>query len=417
MPNKTTDVEISKESVVYAKAAMLTNGIGIDFDAIRHLSGYKREDFGYNSSHHISEAEKKLVPQELLLTDLAGRTSAASCVNYRTTPYKLVFVDGAPRIQDVNTGEYLQVRVELLKHPPFRDSKTPDGTPVNRVISNCGLCEVNVWLWHDCAFYTEHEACKFCGINSIANKFAGQDLLRISEITGMSKDESTAWWQKKRERTIENAVAALAEALKYDFGGHKHLIFTAGSSIDTDPQWSIYYEVMKAVNERVTKLSGLETTVILTPPRDLSLIDRIADFGVQFAFNPEVYHRELFKQLAPGKQRHVSWEHYLEAYRHALDLVGEGKVWAGFVFGLEPAESLLSGIEELNSMGVAAGANILHMDHGNTLPSGIRVPKTEDALRFYKRYGEIVRSSGLRPFFCEKAMRTSLNHEAFLGWI
>ncbi|MEM3442018.1 MAG: hypothetical protein QXV09_07015 [Candidatus Bathyarchaeia archaeon] len=409
-----TDTDIS--DLALTKAKILTSGIGIDFDAISGEPEYKKEDFTYDSSHHLPLEQRLIVPQELLISDRKA-SSAVSCINYAHSPYLLTKRDGRLVILDRNTGSSLPVAVELLKQPPFRKTRTSGGISTNRIVSNCGLCEVNVWLWHDCAFYTEHEQCKFCGINSMANQFKGQDLIRISDITNISASGLESWWQKRKDFVISNTVEALSEALKYNFGGHHHLIFTAGSSINTDLQWRIYYDVMKAVDESVVKLSSEDTTIILTPPRDLSLLERIAEFDTKYAFNMEVFDPKLFEYISPGKAKYVTREHYFKAYKLAVELAGEGRVWGGFVLGLEPQDSLIDGIRSLASLGVASGANILHIDHGNTLPRSIRVPTLEEVLSFYKRYGEIVRETGLKPFFCEKAMRTSLNHEAFMGLI
>lgn len=403
--------------LVHAKAKILTSGIDVDFGMLSRMNDYKKEDFTYNSAHHLNKTEKQLVPQEFLISDSEGHTSAVSCINYKDSKYLLTERDGKLAIVDKSTDETLKVKVELLKQPQFRNMRTADGLPVNRIISNCGLCEVNVWLWHDCAFYTEMEACKFCGINAIANQFRDQELLRISDITSMSEGAFDVWWSKKRDFVVRNTVEAMAKALEHSFGGHKHIIFTAGSSISTDPQWKIYYDIMKAVDEQVIQLSKLDVTLILTPPNDLRLMEHTAVFGTKYAFNMEAFDPTIFAQMNPGKAKYVTREHYFETYRQAVELVGAGNVWGGFVLGLEPIDSLLYGIRQLGEMGVASGANILHLDHGNTLPSGLRPPTYENTIRFFQKYGEIVRQNGLRPFFCEKAMRTSLNHEAFMGLI
>jgi len=403
--------------LVDAKARILTSGIDVDFEMLKKIEDYKKEDFTYDSAHHLGKTEKHLVPQEILISDSKGHTSAVSCINYNNSKYLLTSKDGELVIVDKATGEPLQVKVELPKQPEFRNMKTIDGLPVNRIISNCGLCELNVWLWHDCAFYTKRKACKFCGINAIANQFKNQDLLRISDIIGMSDAVFDSWWNQKKDFVIRNTVDALAKALKYSFSGHKHIIFTAGSSVSTDLQWKIYNDVVKAIDEQVAQLSKLDVTIILTPPKDLRLLEPVAAFGLKYAFNMEVFDPVIFERINPGKAEYVGRTHYFEAYKRAVELAGEGRVWGGFILGLEPFESLLNGVRQLGEMGVASGANILHLDEGNTLPNEIKPPTYEDTIKFFHEYGELARNNGLRPFFCEKAMRTSLNHEAFMGLI
>lgn len=397
------------------KLGILTGGVELDVSVFENAANYKREDYSYNNSHKGTDKEHKIeIPQEITLSDCHGHDTTVSTVTYKDARYLLKYESGAYGLYDRESESTVPLDVGTLVEPEYRSKKTSLGVPMNRIISNCGSDEINVWLWHDCMYPYMGKTCRFCGINSVSSRYKNIDMLKSNEF---SQHNFKAWWKSNRNSIIENSVESVAQALKTKTKtGHTHLIFTAGSTIN-DSQWEMYYTVMKEINERVVRLNHINTTVILTPPKNLSYIDKCGGLGAEFAFNMEVFSREAFKYMVPGKEAYVGYDNYFTAYKHAVEVAGEGRVWCGFVLGLEPIKNLVEGIKYLNSIGVASGANVLHIDEGNSLPAGIRLPPMAEILSFYSEYGNLERRYNYKPFFCQNAMRTSLNHEAFMGWI
>ena len=89
------------------------------------------------------------------------------------------------------------------------------------------------------------------------------------------------------------------------------------------------------------------------PPSDLEIISKLYNAGIsEMAFNIEIFDDNLAIKYMPGKGR-ISREHYYKALTKATSLCGKnGNVRSMVIIGLEPEETLLTGIEKLCQIGV-----------------------------------------------------------------
>ena len=94
----------------------------------------------------------------------------------------------------------------------------------------------------------------------------------------------------------------------------------------------------------------------------------------------------------------------------AVSVWGKGNVWSNLVLGLESNDVSLPLCEQLASMGIVISANVLHLDKGNRLDCS--PPGLEQVMDFYFNLERINSCHGFKPFYCSKALRTSLSNEA-----
>ncbi len=133
------------------------------------------------------------------------------------------------------------------------------------------------------------------------------------------------------------------------------------------------------------------------PPLYKEDIAALVKAGVsEFAFNMEVFDKQIAQQLMPGKSK-ISTEHYLSSLQYAADLLGtDGCVRSMFIIGLEPKESLLQGIEAVCKIGVQPMLSIFRP--ANTCQLNDVVPPCnsyvldiyEHALSICQKYGMIL---------------------------
>ncbi len=96
-----------------------------------------------------------------------------------------------------------------------------------------------------------------------------------------------------------------------------------------------------------------------TPPhRDLKRYDRLREIGVnRVSFCFEIFDRELFEEICPGKHAEYGLDYYLEAIRYCATLAGTGRAdepWVTngeIIAGLEPPESSIRAIDWITSVG------------------------------------------------------------------
>ncbi len=405
------------------KAKILSHGIRIENEALEYLSGrsnYKRESFVYNDSRWPLKEFSHLSPQELSIKNLDGKyETVVSCIVAADSPLALIVKDDHLAINDTSDPELAsRVAIDLLPYPAFWFETDDDGVPLGRTVNTCGLCEANIWLWHDCALPYSGDGCKFCGINSVASKRKQLDLLSVASLSDTRT--ATDIWENKKQRVLENLIYGLTRALEtYEpYRDHFHLIFIAGNLRNEllDLQWKIYVDAMVALNNSGFPLEKLDSTAVLMPPNDFTWIEKARETGLgKIVFNLEIWNPDIFAKYCPGKAKYGR-ERMLDALKEAVRVFGAGSVWSNFVFGLEPETELLRGMDLLSQLGVVPGANVFHKDKGAQLAS-IPVPTPQNIVSFYRDLSNLYRRYGFLPFYCEKALRTSLANEAFKGWL
>lgn len=133
------------------------------------------------------------------------------------------------------------------------------------------------------------------------------------------------------------------------------------------------------------------------PPLCKEDIAALVNAGVsEFAFNIEVFDRQIAQQLMPGKSK-ISIEHYLSSLQYAVDLLGKnGCVRSMFIIGLESKESLLQGIEAVCKIGVQPMLSIFRpastCQLNNIIPpcNSYVLDIYEQALSICQKYGMIL---------------------------
>lgn len=421
------------ESLV--KAYILTHGVQFSIDAMQHACSMnaKRQNVVYNlpatgglareSSNSqrlaiVNAVEELARPQELFLAGVDGYTVCVSAVapvanrGHATVDFR----DGKITIETPSHPEFGTSigRVSFVPEPEYYRLATSNGRAVTRWVSACGYDEMNVWPWHDCAI---GKTCTFCGINSV-QKRAGRNIDLIHSLDWRLSANVIEQWTLVRDQVIAEIVEAVELAIDDEcYRDEIHLILISGNLADDqlDAQALIYCEIAKAITSRHPGRFAEGAVAVTAPPRDLKLLRKMKDSGIDVGvFNLEAFSPLAFAEHCPGKNG-IGREHYIAALLEGVNVFGWGRSWCNFVLGLEPIEVLLAGCEELAAMGITPSANVLHLDHGASLRC--EPPSIENVLYFFRELAGIYRRHNHDPYYCEKALRTSLANEAFASRI
>lgn len=417
------------ESLV--KAYILTHGVEFSVDALEHATATnaKRQNVVYNlpATGGLSVANAKSLrlslknssselarPQELFLIGEGGYTTCVSAVAPVAGRQCAVvdFRDGRLAIDTPSRPEFGEcvVEVRFVPQPAYYDKKTSTGRSVTRWVSACGYDEMNVWPWHDCAI---GKTCTFCGINSV-QKEAGKSADLVHSLAWRKEASATTQWSNVRDQVLSEILEAVALAIDDDcYREEVHLILISGNLADhqLDDQALIYSELAEAITSRYPGRFAEGAVAVTAPPRDLELVGKMKESGIDVGvFNLEAFSPDAFAKHCPGKNK-IGRDQYLDALHHGVNVFGWGNSWCNFVLGLEPLEALLEGCEQLAANGITPGANVLHLDHGATLQCD--PPTVEEVIVFFQNLAQIHRMHNHRPYYCQKALRTSLANEAF----
>jgi hypothetical protein len=113
-----------------------------------------------------------------------------------------------------------------------------------------------------------------------------------------------------------------------------HIYLVAGSLTDWHDEGNRFIEIARAVQQvnpqriPVTCGSGALPLDILQQLHAENLVDCVC-------FNLEVWSRDLFEKVCPGKNRFVGYDRWIASLENAVSLWGRGRVYSAMVAGIE----------------------------------------------------------------------------------
>ncbi|MCX7877473.1 MAG: radical SAM protein [Ignavibacteria bacterium] len=218
--------------------------------------------------------------------------------------------------------------VRWPKRPDFYDRKTSSGELMKKVASVRGDCGLRICFDNACNYFSKNEQCKFCNIVPSRQRNR-KHVVTVKETQDI--------YEVVKEAIIDNEICP-------------HLAMTAGAAADDGlgnlPQ---ILEGLKPLQ----KEKYFPVVTAITATRNHEETEYLCSSGISsVAFNIEIWDKELFSEICPGKQRRIGRERWIQSLFEARDLLKPARALSSFVVGLEPAESLLEGIEFLSSNGI-----------------------------------------------------------------
>ncbi|WP_202949469.1 MSMEG_0568 family radical SAM protein [Paraburkholderia hospita] len=228
-----------------------------------------------------------------------------------TVPVDASYVADSPytlEAEDFGHGIYRDgVRVAAAmpsNRPKFYDLSTADGTPYWK-LALMHLDSLASTVMQTCAYWGNDDQCRFCGI-------------------GVSLASGSTVKYKRPEQLAEVAAAAAR------LDGAVDITLTTGSTRAPDRGALHVARCGSAMKEA----SGLPVEVQFEPPEDLSVIDRVADLGIDsVGIHVESFDPAVLARVAPPKGR-TGIERYFETWEYAVKRFGEGQVSTYVILGM-----------------------------------------------------------------------------------
>ena len=236
----------------------------------------------------------------------------------RNSPYRLEKREGSAFITD-GTGE---VEVDLPPLPGFYRGATTTGTPFNRIgVVHGG--HVAITPSKRCDFFQSDSACRYCTGNfeSYGEKAASYSV----------------------DEVLETIEAAQRE------GKARIIYIDIGFSQEEDGGIKFLRPYIDGIKKNFKSLLVVESL----PPGENRWIDEAYASGVDsVVYNLEIFDRELFELICPGRSKFIGRERYIDALRYATTVFPSGTVASHLIVGLEPPGSTIQGIDFLTGLGV-----------------------------------------------------------------
>ena len=220
-------------------------------------------------------------------------------------------------------GRTRLARASLAPRPAYYDLTTHDGIPYWQ-IALLHLDSLASTVLQTCTYWGTDDQCRFCGIG--VTLAAGRTIAK-----------------KTPAMLAEVAVAAR------DLDGAVDATLTTGSTATPDRGAMYVARCAQAVKEA----AGLPVQVQFEPPSDLSVIDRVAEMGVDsVGIHVESFDPDVLARVAPGKAR---WgiDRYFAAWERAVAAFGAGQVSTYVILGMGEDEQLtVDGCKRAIDLGV-----------------------------------------------------------------
>jgi hypothetical protein len=365
------------------KVRMLAEGVRVDPELSRWFGPQfleKRRAYGNPDPERF---RLQRIPQEIYTSD-----GLIVAVNVREhSPLVLSGDAGGFRITDEHGTDR---RISMPQRPLFYQEQMPSGEKVSTVITLYGGGALGVFAYGDCDLVQRDVACAYCSIGPNRRQTDEfEDVVRADQL------------RQALEIALSDTSAPISQVM-----------LNGGNFSEMDRSFRYYAALAKVARETIDRCrrSDVELHLIVFPPRDLQLLELMADLNLQLAMNLEVFDTELFARYCPGKAVTAGQQHIRRAVEKAVSFLGRDHVFSILVGGLEPVESLAAGMMELGAMGVTPVINVFHPDPGTPLASRPAPSRTE-ILSMGQALQEVYETFGLRSFYTGCG-RNSLDTEA-----
>lgn len=246
-----------------------------------------------------------------------------------SSPYEVRPFGGAESdlVEFRRDGEFIST-AQLSPRPAWYAKKTSSGRAMTSIGSLQGTY-LGIYPGSVCAFWTRdtRSNCHFCSVG-----------------LNLGADDS-------REKTIQDILEVVRTAREESRITYVDL--NAGHQEDES-----YLDLLEPIVARIKKETGLLVGIQAPPHSDLSRYDRMRAAGlnrVSFCF--ELFDRECFERVCPGKAQTYGLDRYLAAIDYCTKLGARGPAtepWVTngeLIAGLEPPESTIAAIDWLVERG------------------------------------------------------------------
>jgi hypothetical protein len=312
--------DLPGEAVI--KEDVLRRGVWITDEALALDSSYAPKSyfiFSFDREPLDQVARARPAPEEIALVGgpMEFRRVVVSVRLDRASPYQVVASDGKPVLE---CGGEPICGVEFAPLPPYYGQKTEDGVPIVEVAPSIEWGYLlYLTVFRVCQYFGKDEECRFCDINENfrQQRQAGNPYYTVKPV----------------ERVLDalrKVAASGARAQAYTLTGGS--ITTAIDGLD---EASFYVRYAEAI-EREFPRKWIGKMVVQALP--VPALERIKAAGIRIYHpNYEIWDKQRFEQICPGKARTIGRDEWLRRIVDAVPVFGRWRVIPNFVAGIELA--------------------------------------------------------------------------------
>lgn len=247
---------------------------------------------------------------------------------------------------------------------------------------------INVWPSSACCYDSEGNKCKFCSIKKKDTEPIDSDL--VAEY-------------------IKRLLAELGRNAQPKDGYVINL--SGGTYKNPDRMMDYYIELVK----KIRNFSNCRIAIEFAPPSNLDKISELAASGCDAGIiNLEIANDKLRKELCPGKGL-ISYEHYYDSFRKAVEAFGYGMVSSVLIGGIQPKEDIVNECAKMAEIGVFPTI-IPFKPFDNCELVGFKPCDSDELIEMSEKLGAILRKHNLSPMSqpgCTECGGCSIENDCF----
>lgn len=350
-------------------------------------------------------------PQSLLIS--MDRNVVAECRFSEFSPFSLILEDSLEKSAFYHGDEIIK-GISPLETPSWYWKTLDDIGPdvhIGDVFHLAGVDRLTIFPWDGCWFYHYNGlACAFCGT------FVGSGRIRPRVLDLLQICDHDIWWRTYGTRFLRAVDESLEIILaEWKPEPHFHFMVTAGNLPNPDRAWQFVLELSSVVRQHLD-LAKVDSYLVLEPPKSFEYVDKAYGIGYRNIFFNLEFDEESFNCFCLGKAISFGYKRMLDALNYALNIFGRGFVRTNFVLTEELASDTLEVCKDLGAQGITPSATVF-WPKPCSLWEKKSPPSATTVEWFYKELAKIYHQYNLCPAYCELSSRSSLENEAFMGWL
>ncbi len=289
------------------------------------------------------------------------------------------FAESSPYLVRMEEGELLLerdgefvCRPTLSPKPSWYEGTTSSGTKMRQVGSLQGTY-LGIYPGKVCEYWTRDvkDNCKFCSVG-----------------LNLGHDDAD---EKNVEEVMEVVRAAMLQS------GITYVDFNTGH-YEGETYLDLLEPYIRAIKDETGLLVGIQTP----PHADLKRYDALKAMGVnRVSFCFELFNRERFVEVCPGKHTQYGLDRYLQAIEYCASL-GRGNLtklqpWltnGEIIVGLEPMEDSIAAIDWITERGAVPTVCVFRPLEGTDYAE-LEPPTTEECIPVFRRLYDRCMEKGL----------------------
>ncbi|MAG57573.1 MAG: radical SAM protein [Planctomycetes bacterium] len=316
--------DIPREAVV--KEDCLRRGLWFTEEALRSGHEYARKSYFIFSFDHrpledMADApHRDDAPEEIALEGGPWGFQRV-IVSVRLNPDSPWLIELGDDDQPVlRCGDTTVCQVAFSPRPPYYGQELDDGTPITEVAPSIEWGYLlYLTVFRMCQYFGKEEECQFCDINRNfkQQRALGRPYFAVKPVDRLLE-------------ALDRVVASGSRAKAYTLTGG-----SVTSQLEGLTEAEFYVRYAEAIESRFPGRWTAKMVVQALPKED---VQRIHDAGIVIYHpNYEIWDRELFERICPGKARYVGRDTWISRILDAAEVFGPERVIPNFVGGIETA--------------------------------------------------------------------------------